>query len=496
MCKKTSLLLSILFLFLTSCSMPSSAPTLTPAPTLTALPIPTLTPVPTLTALPTETPIPVPERAKYTLNAVIDYDARTVVVDESIAYPNLTEQQLNAVTLAVEPNLWTDVFELTGISIDGAPVTTYTLNGQRLDISLSSFLKPKSILRLNIQYKLTLPLADQQDPNIARPSIFGYTKRQINLVNWYPFVVPYNNGEWTLHEPWFYGEHLVYEAADYEVFVRFADPASAPVVASSGFPEAAGESTRYTIESARAFVLSMSREFSVSSMQVGDVTVSSYFMGLTGKDGGQAVLQTSAQAVQLFSQRYGPYPHKTLSIAMADFKDSMEYSAFFYHSPLYYEQYDGTNSNYLTTIGVHETAHQWWFEQVGSDQAQQPWLDESLCTYSELVYYEHYYPNIVNDWWWPYRVNYYNPQGFADIPIYDGQGFRPYTNSAYFQGARFLNDLRGRIGDEAFFAFLQDYFAQGRGRILSTNDFFSILSQHTTTDYSDLVRQYFRHIYQ
>jgi aminopeptidase N len=123
------------------------------------------------------------------------------------------------------------------------------------------------------------------------------------------------------------------------------------------------------------------------------------------------------------------------------------------------------------------------------------WLDEALATYSERIYYETLYPDRVS-WWWIYRIDYYNPQGFVDTPIYDGQGFRPYTNAAYFRGAHFLEDLRVRIGDEAFFAFIQDYLAQGKGKIVTADDFFRILKTHTTTDYSDLVRQYFQNIYQ
>jgi aminopeptidase N len=179
---------------------------------------------------------------------------------------------------------------------------------------------------------------------------------------------------------------------------------------------------------------------------------------------------------------------------MGDFNDGMEYSAFFYLSRDFYSLYDETPANYLTFVAVHETAHQWWFEQVANDQAQQPWLDESLCTYSERVYYENIHPDLI-DWWWSYRIDFYNPQGFVDIPIYDGQDFRTYTNAAYFQGAHFLDKLRERIGDEAFFAFLQDYLAQSRGKIVTSNDFFRILATHTSTDYSDIVRQYFRNIY-
>jgi aminopeptidase N len=83
----------------------------------------------------------------------------------------------------------------------------------------------------------------------------------------------------------------------------------------------------------------------------------------------------------------------------------------------------------------------------------------------------------------------------VDIPIYDGQGFRPYTNAAYFRGAKFLEELRVRIGDEAFFAFIQDYLAQSRNKIVTASDFFRILSTHTSTDYSDIVRQYFQNSY-
>ncbi len=226
---------------------------------------------------------------------------------------------------------------------------------------------------------------------------------------------------------------------------------------------------------------------------VGDVTVSSYYFPFS-EQGGQAALQASAEAVSVYSNRYGAYPHKTLSLVMGDFNDGMEYSAFFYLSRDFYSLYDGTPANYLTFVAVHETSHQWWFEQVGNDQAEQPWIDESLATYSERVYYENIHPDLIN-WWWSYRIDFYKPQGFVDIPIYDGLGFRPYTNAAYFQGAHFLEELRARIGDEAFFAFLQDYLAQSRGKIVTANDFFRILKEHTSTDYSDIVRQYFQNIY-
>jgi hypothetical protein len=493
---KFTLPVLVLFLFtfiLSACTSFAPAPTVTPTATL--IPMATITPVPTAsnTPVPTATLVPAPERAKYTLNTTMDYDAHTVTVDETILYPNHTGSQLNTLVIAVVPNLWNGSFNLTSISVDGTPTTTYSIDGQKLDVALSSFVKPEGMLTINIQYTLTLPFAEQEDPNVSRPRIYGYTKRQLNLTNWYPFVVPYINGEWVLHEPWYYGEHLVYDAADYEVNLKFADPATAPIVAASGFPEQQADSTRYTIMSARTFALAASREFQVSSLQVGDVTVSSYYFPFY-EWGGQAALQASAEALQVYSQRYGPYSHKTLSIVMGDFNDGMEYSAFYYLPKSSYDLFDGANASLLIAVAVHETSHQWWFEQVGNDQAQQPWIDESLATYSEHIYYENIHPDLIN-WWWSYRIDIYNPQGFVDISIYDGQSFRLYTDKVYLRGAHFLDALRTHIGDEAFFAFLQDYLAQGRGKITTSSDFFRILKEHTSTDYSDIVRQYFQNIY-
>jgi hypothetical protein len=492
-------ILILLFLtVLTACA--ALPPRVTPTPPATSI-IPlfnTSTPVPSFTLAPTVTSTPVVALARpsYTLNTLMDFDRHTVSADEVIIYPNHTGQVLTRLVLAVVPNLWPDCFAIDSFAIDGQPSTAFVVDGQRMDVTLPSPLGPEEMIRLNIKFTLALPFAEQADPSVSRPRIFGYTRAQTNLTNWYPFIVPYINGDWVLHEPWYYGEHLVYDAADYDVSLSFADPATAPAVASSGaVAVSAGGATSYSLTAGRSFAFSMSREFKVATQQVGDITVTSYYFPFY-ESGGQGALNAATQAVQIYSQRFGPYSHKSLAVVMADFNDGMEYSGFFYLSRDFYNLYTTAAGavNYLVFVAAHETAHQWWFEQVGNDQAEQPWLDEALCTYSERLFYESAYPDLVPGWW-AYRVDFYQPQGFVDIPIYEGQGFRPYTNAVYFRGAHFLEDLRARLGDEIFFAFLQDYLAQERGKIATAADFFTVLDQHTKADYSDIVRQYFQNIY-
>ena len=473
----------ILLLFISSCN--PSVPQTQISPPVSAL-APTL--LITETPAATITPIPIPEREKYTLNTTIDYDLHIVSVDETIMYPNHSGQSLDKLVLAIAPNLWPNCFSLTSLSMDNIPLTDYVLNAHRLDAPLPTLLARDSVATVTLSYRLFLPFLDQVHSLRAR--IFGYSDIQMNLVNWYPFIVPFIDGEWAIREPWSHGEYLVYPTADFEVNLKFADPENTPVIASSGFAEPNGESTRYTLTEVRAFAISASRDFQVSSMQVGDTTVYSYYLPIY-KQAGLAAMNASTQAVQVFSQRFGPYPHKTLSIVMADFKDSMEFSALYFHSRNFYDLYDGTKQNYLTFVAVHETAHQWWFGQVANDQALEPWLDESLTTYSESLYYETLYPDLV-PWWWSYRIDFFEPKGKINIPVYDGLNNDNYKHTVYFNGAHFLQELRQRIGDVAFFAFFQDYYVQNKGKIVSADDFFRILDEHTNVDYSDIVRNYFR----
>jgi hypothetical protein len=491
--RRTLLIAAILPLFalLTSCSGPTPFPTITPVPpTETQVPA-TETPAPT----PTATPVPAPERAAYTLNAVMDYVAKTVEVDETVTYPNHSGLPLTDMVMAVEPNYWVGGFTLESLSVAGTPITNFTLDGQKLAFQLPNTLLPETTTTIAVQYSLLLPLIQPTDPSLARPRIYGYSPRQINLTNWYPFVVPRIDGEWVLHDPWAYGEHLVYDAADFTVNLRQADPSVTPVVAASGAASQNGEWTTYTLTAGRTFAISASTDFLTVQTQVGPVTVTSYYLQPLYEGAATAALNAAAQAVQVFSQRFGPYPHATLAVVMGDFNDGMEFSGLFFHSAGLYNLYDGTLNNLVVSVAAHETAHQWWFEQVGNDQALQPWLDEALCAYSEHIFYETVSPTSITQWWWIYRVDLYNPQGWVDIPIYAGEGFQPYTNAVYFRGAHFLDELRTRIGDEAFFGFLQDYVKQEYGKIATADDFFALLRQHTTTDFSDIERGYFQNVY-
>jgi len=428
----------------------------------------------------------------------VNYSNKSAVVDETITYPNWTGETLTSLVLAVEPNLWTGGFGLKSLAVDDQFVTNYTLEtlSQRLEIPLPQPLEAGRTLTVTISYGLILPqMQAYSDPNEVRPQIYGYSERQLNLVEWYPFVVPYVSGEgWILHNPWYYGEHLVYDLADFDVTVSFTDD-STPQIASSGVEVASGTegSRRFTLEAGRTFAMSISTLFKVAQRQVGDVTVYAYYFAFYDAPG-EAMLQTTVEAMQVYDENFGLYRHKTLTAVQGDFNDGMEYSGFYFISRDYFNLYDNTPKNYLVIIAAHETAHAWWFDAVGDDQALEPWLDETLATYSERIYYETVHPDLV-EWWWGYRYFEFQAPGYVDTPIYDGGGQRPYWDKVYLTGARFMEALRDRVGDDIFFAFLKDYYTQFVGKRVTTADFFRVFREHSNADISDLISEYFQKSY-
>lgn len=465
-----------------------------PTPGNATEPASTFTPSPTLVL-----PADVSPRTLYRLTAVLDYDAHFLLVDEQIRYTNNLQQTISDLRLMVDPLYYPGVFTLKSLSwADGQPINDYTTESGQLAFPLPEPLLPGESMELALNYELRLPSPVPSAE--VRPIPFGYTSRQANFVDWYPTVPPYIPGTgWLAHQAGFFGEHQVYELADFEVSIKLDGSPPAPAsgdqatgsfqIAASAPVRVEGEWHHYQHLAARNFAWSASRDYQVFSATVGDTTILSYAFPFHA-DAGEAALQATAETLEMLNEMYEPYPRPLLSVVEADFLDGMEYDGIYFLSNGFYNLFQGQPGEYLITIAAHETAHQWFYGMVGNDQALEPWLDEALCTYHERIYYEKVHPEAL-DWWWAYRINYYNPQGWVDGSIYNPQGYRAYRDAVYLNGALFLENLRQQIGDQAFFAFLTDYVTRSKDRISTTDSFFSILSEHTDLDLSPLISQFF-----
>lgn len=472
-----------------------AAPELPPASTPAARSAPTIASAtqvaPALTATrPVAAPAPAAALSQVSLTADVDYAAHRVRAQQVITYSNHTGQALDHLAFDVLAARQPGVFALAGGSVQGDPGARIELEGAALKASLSQALPPGQAAVVSISFTLNLPaIPAAADSNTGS---LGWTSRQLNLGDWFPAVSAFRDG-WAAERnpPHVVGETTAPEAVDIRLDLGLAHAPEGVQVLASAPGERVGERWRFFLPATRSFAASLVKGWQIDRAKTdAGVEVISVYMP-EHASAGRAALQATTKALQVYGARYGPYRYNQLTVVEADFEDGMEYSGLYFLGKDYYAPYDGTPRNYLTAIAVHETAHQWWYGDVGNDQAREPWLDEALCIYSELIYYQEAYPGL-DAWWWDFRVQRFHPAGWVNASVYEFDSFRPYVNAVYLRGALFLGDLRAGMGDEAFFDMLHHYRAAEMGRVTTAADFWSALQPYPVPHLSDLRRRYFK----
>ena len=383
----------------------------------------------------------------------------------------------------MEPNREDGVFILQDISYIGIEENvTYQIDGERIWLTLAEPIAPETTLALRLSFTLNVP---------NQPEPFGFTGRQLNLGDWYPYIPPYEEASgWLAYPQSNVGEHLVYDTADFTLTLTTIGEQRDVKIATSGrVTNSEGDTITFALSHARNFSLSLSPEFRVAQKEVLGIQVaSSYFP--EDERAGLVALDTAVAAVETYHNLFGPFPYDSLAVVSGNLTDGQEYSGLVFMDRDLYTTYNGQAASYLVAITAHEVAHQWWYGAVGNNQAAEPWLDEALATYSELLFYEAVSPETV-DWWWRVRVGRFDSDAAVGSDIYSRFDFQSYVSAVYLRGAKFLHELRAQIGDEAFFAILKLYRTEHDGEIAQAADFFTLVEQYTEQSMTPLRQTYF-----
>lgn len=425
---------------------------------------------------------------KYYLDVELDYDSKVVSVKQTISYTNITNLNLIELPLLVPPAQIEDVFFLEAIQTDYIyPNTTAEFENGLIFLRFEQPLQPNQHIEISIVYQLQLPQGWGS---------LGYTDRQLLLANWYPLIPPYQETTgWIINPPGRVGEHIVYPLNNYYLNLCLTSSIEELVVAAST-PAIAVEDGcyRYAAKDRRNITLGISPYYQVSAAENDLVKVVAYtFPNHTHLGPRSAELAVTSWGT--FTDLFGENQRDFLSIVEADIFDGLETDGLIFLSEWYYRTADPSPQNYFELLIIHETAHQWFYGLVHNDQANQPWLDEALSTYCEVLFLELHHPDLV-DWWWNFRVKAFSPKGSVDASIYDFSRFRHYIDAVYLRGALFLNDLREIVGDEAFFKALIQYtqLEKDSNNLHSADDFFTEFSQVSEADFSEILKEYFQHI--
>jgi hypothetical protein len=428
-----------------------------------------------------------------TLDVELFYSEHWMRVRQAVVVENASADAWDEVVFHVPLNWVADIFYLDGAVVtlgddvkDDYPfLDTYDTV---LRIPLPRPALPGETVEIELRYRVVIPPVAPTDWPPSGTT--GWTLDLIQAGEWYPALVPYRDGEgwytWTYHPV---GDPTVYPLVDYHLNVTTGEGVT---VASGGFTGREGNTWQYEVKGGRGIAFLASERYEMVEQEAGDVVVRSFYLAEHDL-AGQAALNIAIEALALFSELYGPYPYADLTVAENGFFGGMEYSALASISDSVYYTYRGEPPSVLHALVAHEIAHQWWYGAVGNDQVNEPWLDESLAFYSESLYFERYLPDLT-EWWWVKRVDQYHPYGAVDVTIYDYDYSSDFILLMYGQAARFIRYLRHLMGDEAFFAFLQDYYTTYSGQIVTASDFFETVRRHTDQDLTPLLEQYFTNL--
>ena len=418
---------------------------------------------------------------RYTINASLDAENMTVSAEMDVHYVNGGESELDDLVFRLYPNAYREGAEYApvpqseieeaypnGISYGGISVESVSLNGGECSWEVggededalivgTDGIAPGGSADVKMSFTLNLPETRNR---------FGYYDGAVNLGNWYPIAAMRSDDGWR-SDPYFsYGDPFFSSVADYSV--TFTVPEGWEVAGTGSVTATLGDGVTayaFSADGVRDFALVASGEFVCTEREAGGVTVRYYS---DGSD--ESGLDTACSAVETFTELFGEYPYDTLSVAVTPFiEGGMEYPSLVMIS-------DVLGGDMKTEAIVHETAHQWWYAAVGSDQINEPWLDEGLTEYSTTLYYERN-PKLgvtseerIADAMQSYVLfsDIYSENegmGRMDRPLGSYSSPTDYAFHAYVKGELMFDSLRHIIGDDAFFGALRSYYAEYSGKI-------------------------------
>ncbi len=115
-------------------------------------------------------------------------------------------------------------------------------------------------------------------------------------------------------------------------------------------------------------------------------------------------------------------------------------------------------------ITSHELAHQWFGNLVTCGSWQDIWLNESFATYLTGLCYERLSPNLYWPIWRDNTMKRILSDSVNSVFVEDTTSVARIFSStlSYYKGALMLHQLKGQIGEEAFFLALKNYLNDPR----------------------------------
>ena len=381
--------------------------------------------------------------AEYDVALTLGFDARSMKVESLMTVRNDSGEPIDRVELnTVAARL--GGMKLGAVTVAGRAVNA-TVADQTIVVPLGGILGDKASVKLAVSLTATL-----RSSLAGSNWLFARTNGVVNAYRWLPWVsrnVPFDRPN--------HGDPFVTPASPR---VRVAITSDRALVFATTGERVSASGLRQTFEArnVRDFVFTAAPDYKSISSTVGDTTVRVYY-----RPGGpaQAVLAAAKNAIAKMEPLVGAYPYETYDLAQSAGGFGMEAPGLTWIPT-------GVAASNIPYLVTHETAHQWFYGIVGSDQANEPFTDEAVTDF--LARYVLGQKRAASC-----------STARLDLSIYRYSS-GCYYEIVYIQGGNFLDDVRRKIGNTAFWTGLRAYIDAHRFEVAANKTLLDTLDNHTT----------------
>ena len=423
----------------------------------------------------------------YHIDLVVSPELNVVEGRQWIRYTNREAGELDDVYFRLFANVTGSRTSVSALSAAGTAVQPILeAADSALRVPLPEPLQPGESINLQMDFRVEL----NQETDRAY-GVLGHFDDYLLLDGFYPVVPVFDDEGWSTEDLVPIGDATYLDASFY--LVRIAVPRDLVLVASGSEigrdRSGANQVVTFAAGPARDFFLAGHPDFEVVGDQGGGTVVRSYGRP-ADRPGTELALQFASDSLALFTDRLGSYPYAEFDVIGAPIRSlGIEYPGTTAISVAMYDLgsvvADLPAPIMLEGTVVHEVAHQWFYNVVGNDQLDEPWLDEALAQYLTGWYYRETYGDQAEQ---EYRESWTARWDRIDRePIPIGRPTRAYTAETYSpivygRGPLFLAVLEELMGRDGFADFLRDYYETNRWSIATGASFRALAEQHCRCD--------------
>jgi hypothetical protein len=459
-----------------------------------------------------------PQIASYQIDVKLDTLQKKLFGNEVLTFVNTSNKSVDTLFLHLYPNAFrsdTTIFMNESLFPDRIKKQDKYRGFMEIEkVQLTS--EFDSTLRKVIQETIMkLPLSDPLSPQkslslrikfvVKLPQILfrmGYSGKNYMIGQWFPkMAVLQEDGTWNAHQYHFNSEFFAdFGAYDVSITVpmKYVVGATGYLVEERDNPDST-KTFVFHAEDVHDFAWAASPDYKLSKRMADGIEINFYYKPKHEKDV-EKIMDDVEFALKYYNSSIGKYPYGRFTLVDTQIGlggGAMEYPMLITISP---SRLPPEKIRVDALVVFHETAHQWWYGMVASNEFEEAWLDEGFASYSERRAVEQKYgktANLIDLWGIKFsdlnltKLSYLlDPQSDPIVKnSWEFQDFMSYDASVYSKASLLLEILKNYLGEEKMDELLKEYFRRYKFKHPKTQDFIQTVSEVTGEDFTYLFEQ-------